>query len=68
MELTKFEITRIIGVRATQLAAGAPSTVDIGNLDNAVDIAMKELSENKIPLILCRTYPNGDIKEISLTN
>lgn len=65
--LTKFEITRIIGVRATQIASGAPPTVDIGDLDDAVDIATKEYNANKIPLVLCRTFPDGKVIEISLT-
>ena len=66
--LTKYEITRIIGVRATQIAGGSPSTVDIGDLDDAVAIATKEYNEKKIPFILQRKYPDGKVEEIVLTN
>jgi len=64
--LSKYEKARIIGVRANQLANGAPSTVDIGDLDNAFDIAEKEFVERKIPLIVKRKFPNGDVKDIKL--
>jgi DNA-directed RNA polymerase subunit K/omega len=66
MSYTKYEKTRIIGVRATQIASGAPPTVDIGELDDAIDIATKEFEENKIPLILQRTLPNDKVIEIHL--
>jgi DNA-directed RNA polymerase subunit K/omega len=66
-EFTKYEKTRIIGSRAHQLAGGAPPTVDIGDLDTAVDIAEKEWVERKIPLILVRKYPNGKEVFIDLT-
>ena len=61
---TKYEIARIIGCRATQIAGGAPPAVDIGDLDDAVAIAMKEWDEGKIPLTLIRKYPNG--KEVTV--
>jgi DNA-directed RNA polymerase I, II, and III subunit RPABC2 len=64
--LTKYEIARVIGTRATQISDGAPPMVDIGDLDNALDIARKEFEANRIPLTIQRTYPNGQIKEISL--
>jgi DNA-directed RNA polymerase I, II, and III subunit RPABC2 len=62
--LTKFETTRILGARATQIAQGAPIYVDIGNLTDALEIAKKELIEKKIPLKVIRSFPDGTIKEI----
>ena len=64
--LTKYEKTRIIGVRATQIAGGAPSTVDIGKLTDALKIAMKEFDEGKIPLIITRRFPDGKMVEVPL--
>ena len=40
--LTKFERVRVIGARATQLSLGAPSTIDIKNMTDALEIAEEE--------------------------
>jgi len=65
-QLTKFEIVRMIGVRATQLSQGSPPTVDIGDLTDCIDIAKKELKAGTIPLIIIRTFPNGKKEEIKI--
>lgn len=57
--LTRFERARIIGKRAMQISKGAPPLVEVGNLENPVDIALKELKERKIPYIIRRPLPNG---------
>ncbi len=57
--LTRFEKARVVGKRAMQISKGAPSLVDVGNLDNPVDIALKELKERKLPYIIRRPLPNG---------
>ena len=57
--LTRFEKARVVGKRAMQISKGAPSLVDVGNLDNPVDIALKELKEKKLPYIIRRPLPNG---------
>lgn len=61
--LTKYEKARIVGKRAMQISKGAPPLVEVGNLENPVDIALKELSERKIPYIIRRTLPNGMIED-----
>ncbi len=61
--LTRFEKARIVGKRAEQLSKGAPPLVDVGNLENPVDIALKELKERKIPYIIRRALPNGVIED-----
>jgi DNA-directed RNA polymerases I, II, and III subunit RPABC2 len=58
--LTKYERARIIGYRAEQIASGTVPCVDISNLTNAVEIANKELTERKLPLVIKRTLPNND--------
>lgn len=65
---TRFERVRIIGQRAQQISLGAPPLVDINGLTEALDIAEKEWFENKIPMIIKRTMPNGDVKEYSLAD
>ncbi len=49
MKLNKFEYARIIGARATQIAHGAFILIsEIPSLD-PIEIAEKELEEEKIP-------------------
>ena len=65
--MTKYEKTRVLGQRATQISKGATPMVDIGDLDDAMAIAEKELQEKKIPLKIKRFYPNGQTIEISVS-
>jgi DNA-directed RNA polymerase subunit K/omega len=58
--LTNFEIARIIGTRATHIANGAQPMVDTKGIVNPITIAEKEFSLGLIPLIIERTYPNGE--------
>ena len=60
--LTKYEKARIIGVRAAMIASGAGTMVDPGDLINPVDIARKELAENKCPLMIRRPIPSRNHK------
>ena len=57
---TKFEKVYIIGTRASQISNGAKPNVDIGDLENPIDIAKKEYDEKKIPFILVRNYPKRE--------
>jgi DNA-directed RNA polymerase subunit K/omega len=58
--LTNFEIARIIGTRATHIANGASPMIDTEGIVNPITIAEKEFSLGLIPLIIERTYPNGE--------
>jgi len=61
--LTKYEYTRIIGMRATQIEKGAPLFIDVP--DTMIDsylIAKDELHQKKIPFIIKRPIPNGNIE------
>ncbi len=62
--LTKFEKIRVLGARATQISDGAPSTVDITGLTDAMEIAKKELAERKLPMVIQRVYPDGTVVEL----
>lgn len=58
--LTKYEKTKIIGLRVKQLNNGAEPY--ISNVDNILDnklIAMRELNEKKLPIIIERPIPNN---------
>jgi DNA-directed RNA polymerases I, II, and III subunit RPABC2 len=57
--MTKYEKTKIIGLRLEQLSRGAPTLVDTSKVSSLRDIVMKELAERKIPFMLVRTLPNN---------
>ena len=58
--LTKYERTRVLGERASQIENG--STILISNperFNNSYRIAEEELKQKKIPFIIKRPYNNG---------
>ena len=52
--MTKYEYTRIRGIRIQQLIDGMPAFVDVTSDDSYEDIFMKELISKKIPLKISR--------------
>ena len=65
--LTRFERARIMGARALQLSLGAPVFIKIPkNATSSLEIAMDELKQRVIPIVIKRTLPNGDYQHISL--
>ena len=71
-ELNQFEKCHVIGQRAQQIAAGAPSTLTQEEITiycnkmkgarfvpTALAIAELEYMQNKIPLAVLRKLPNG---------
>jgi len=65
--LTRFEKARIMGARALQLSLGAPVFIEIPkNATTSLEIAMEELKQRVIPIIIKRTLPNGDYQNIPL--
>ncbi|KAK5048339.1 hypothetical protein LTR84_006009 [Exophiala bonariae] len=57
--LTKYERARVLGTRALQLSMNAPSLVDLEGETDPLQIAIKELNQKKIPLIIRRYLPDG---------
>ena len=64
--LSNFEIARIIGTRATHLSEGAEPMIDTTGMRDPITIAEKEFSLGLIPLVIERTYPNGEIHSLKL--
>ena len=65
--LTRFEKARIMGARALQLSLGAPVFIEIPkNATTSLEIAMEELKQRVIPIVIKRTLPNGDYQIIPL--
>jgi DNA-directed RNA polymerase I, II, and III subunit RPABC2 len=61
--LTKYERTRILGARALQISLGSPPTVDIGTVTDSYEIALLELQQKKIPIIIRRYLPNNTFED-----
>jgi DNA-directed RNA polymerase I, II, and III subunit RPABC2 len=58
--MTKYEKTRVLGQRASQINSGAKPFVPIKNdIIDGYLIAMEELKQKKIPFIIRRPIPNG---------
>ena len=64
--LTKYERARILGTRALQLSMNAPPMVEIGDETDPLKIAMKELREKKIPIIIRRHLPDKSYEDWSI--
>lgn len=65
--LTRFEKARILGARALQLSQGAPPFIQIPtNARTSLDIALMELDERAIPIVIRRRLPNGDYQNIPI--
>lgn len=65
--LTRFEKARIMGSRALQLSQGAPPFIEIPPAARtSLDIAMEELDQRIIPIVIKRVLPNGDHQNIPI--
>lgn len=65
--LTRFEKARIMGARALQLSLGAPPFIEIPKTaETSLDIALEELEQRAIPIIIRRKLPNGDFQNIPI--
>jgi DNA-directed RNA polymerase I, II, and III subunit RPABC2 len=58
--LTKYEKTRLIGVRMEQLSRGAKPNISTKGLLGIREIAEEELRQRKTPFIVQRMLPNGN--------
>jgi len=61
--MTKYERARILGTRALQISMNAPVLVDLEGETDPLQIAIKELREKKIPLIVRRYLPDGHYED-----
>ena len=64
--MTKYERARLLGTRALQLSMNAPPMVELQGETDPLQIAMKELRERKIPLIIRRNLPDGSYEDWSV--
>ncbi|GMM52458.1 DNA-directed RNA polymerase core subunit [Starmerella bacillaris] len=61
--MTKYERARILGTRALQISMNAPVLVDLEGETDPLQIAMKELSQKKVPLVVRRYLPDGSFED-----
>lgn len=54
--LTKFEKTRVLGIRTEQIMAGAQVFVEHNSTDTPYEIAVKELNNKRMPLLIRRFF------------
>jgi DNA-directed RNA polymerase I, II, and III subunit RPABC2 len=57
--MTKYERARILGIRALQISMGSPATVPLTDETDSLQIALKELEQKRIPIIIRRHFPDG---------
>jgi DNA-directed RNA polymerases I, II, and III subunit RPABC2 len=57
--MTKYERARVLGTRALQISMNAPVLVDLEGETDPLQIAIKELTQKKIPLTIRRYLPDG---------
>jgi len=61
-KLTRFEVARIIGARALQIALGAPVLIKVKeDRFDSTALAAEEFKACKIPMTIRRTLPNGQV-------
>lgn len=61
--MTKYERARILGTRALQISMNAPVLVDLEGETDPLQIAIKELSQKKVPLVVRRYLPDGSYED-----
>jgi len=62
--MSRYEYTKLIGLRATQLAEGMSPCVSFDpNIRDTKFIAIQELLQKKMPLIIRRYLPNGTYED-----
>ena len=58
MELTKYELARLIGARALQLSHGAPPLIKVDTPMSFLSISEEEYKKKILPLAVLREHTN----------
>jgi DNA-directed RNA polymerase I, II, and III subunit RPABC2 len=59
----RYERARVLGTRALQIAMCAPVMVELEGETDPLQIAMKELKQRKIPIIIRRYLPDNSYED-----
>lgn len=66
-KITRFEKARVVGARALQISMGAPILVEVSEgFTGPIQIALKELAADILPMTVRRTLPDGSFEDIPL--
>ncbi|KAF2087646.1 RNA polymerase Rpb6 [Saccharata proteae CBS 121410] len=57
--MTKYERARVLGTRALQISMNAPILIDPEGETDPLQLAIREMNQNKIPLVVRRYLPDG---------
>ncbi len=68
IHLTKYERTKILGLRAKQIEMGAKPVIKYSTKETPLEIAERELIMKKIPFKIKRNLPSGEVEIIKLRN
>ena len=66
--MTKYEQTRILGLRALQIMQGCKILVPINEETDSLRIARLELRARVIPMIIRRTLPDNTYEDVHVNN
>jgi DNA-directed RNA polymerase subunit K len=65
--LTRFEVARVIGARALQIALGAPILVKVKQERfDPTSLAEEEFKQAMIPMTIKRTLPSGEVVVVNI--
>lgn len=60
---SRYERARVLGTRALQIAMCAPVMVELEGETDPLQIAMKELKQRKIPIVIRRYLPDNSYED-----
>jgi DNA-directed RNA polymerase I, II, and III subunit RPABC2 len=66
--MTRYELVRVIASRVEQITTGSPYAIKPDEDDSPIDIAVKELEQKKLPMMIERTLPDGTTETIRLAD
>ncbi|XP_033229707.1 DNA-directed RNA polymerases I, II, and III subunit RPABC2 [Belonocnema kinseyi] len=61
--IRSYERARVLGTRALQIAMCAPVMVELEGETDPLQIAMKELKQRKIPIVIRRFLPDNSYED-----
>lgn len=64
--LTRFEVARLVGARALQIALGAPVLIERKKGVDPIELGKSEFKQNIIPITVKRSLPSGEEVVISV--
>ncbi|MCD6402736.1 MAG: DNA-directed RNA polymerase subunit K [Candidatus Aenigmarchaeota archaeon] len=66
--LTRFEVARVVGARALQIALGAPVLVKVpkGMKFDPIELAKLEFKQKVVPITVRRPLPTGEYVTIDI--